>query len=283
VERDASDDFFAIKSPVHRISTAAEVANTMKYHQETNSTIFRTAVKDGDNGGSNNTNAHNNDTSNIFTKDPTTDFFESSSSRHEDFCITTEPTTAVNEALEQALFSVDDSPVNLSTVHHTSPLGLANTSPLVTVSPIEALNTTSKAGNSNTVFSLKNDNYTVSHQGHHHPQVQIQPHYQAINSVIRINPANISGTQLYTTKSLQATGGSGAPSVIVQEQPVIKLTEGLGGQVISVKEVDTNHVSQVLSLSQNFSTGMFFLDYKHLDCIQCNDTQYAYFKVNVRK
>ena len=63
------------------------------------------------------------------------------------------------------------------------------------------------------------------------------------------------GTQLYTNKSLQtASGSSVAPSVIVQE-PVIKLSDGTSGQVISVKEVDGAQVSQILSLSQNFSTG----------------------------
>ena len=137
------------------------------------------------------------------------------------------------------------------------------------------LNTSMKGiANTHTVYSIKNDvphahfsntHDVVHNQQQHLPQVQqiqqlqqvqqvpnLQQQQQAINSVIRINPANINGGQL-VYKTLQ----SGGQSVIVQEQPVIKMNDGCG-QVISVKEVvDSSHVSQVLNMGQNFSTGMF--------------------------
>ncbi len=97
VERDASDDFFAIKSPVHRISTAAENAAVDRYQEPTNNAMFRKdpTVDINNSSGS---------ADDVFSKDSTTDFFHSSSSSHEDFSITTEPTTEINETLEQALF-----------------------------------------------------------------------------------------------------------------------------------------------------------------------------------
>ncbi len=99
VERDASDDFFAIKSPVHRISTAAEnAAVDGGYREPANNAMFSkdpaVDINTSGSGGAND----------VFSKDPTTDFFHSSSSSHEDFSITTEPTTEINETLEQALF-----------------------------------------------------------------------------------------------------------------------------------------------------------------------------------
>ena len=98
VERDASDDFFAIKSPVHRISTAAENAAVDGYREPANNAMFsKDPAVDINNSGSGSAN-------DVFSKDPTTDFFHSSSSSHEDFSITTEPTTEINETLEQALF-----------------------------------------------------------------------------------------------------------------------------------------------------------------------------------
>lgn len=98
VERDASDDFFAIKSPVHRISTdkiSATVSTPKGFGDPVSNAIFDT-VKDTSGVGDINT-----------SNDDVAEFFQTSSNSsgdHSNFSITSEPTTAVNEALEQALF-----------------------------------------------------------------------------------------------------------------------------------------------------------------------------------
>ena len=125
------------------------------------------------------------------------------------YAITNEPTTtAVTDALEHALFSMDDSPVNLSTIN-------GGNNAAINSQHNQSINIAKTTSQPTAVYSIKNipahatvqfDGHQLNdnHQQQQHIQIQQQPEIlqqqqqqpqnsqpQLVNSVIRLNPASL--------------------------------------------------------------------------------------------